>query len=150
MKIANNFSEGRLLAVCLRRKNANSVDLLQKEVFYTVYEILLYNFSYVVLEMSNVYRHITFKQRIRQMVKNRQTLVNLVKECPLDDGQLQKPAIFVLLSGILRNNTLDSRQAVVRKSFFVDNTVDSGNSKRLNTKQSLISKHFLVQTPIVL
>ena len=29
-------------------------------------------------------------------------------------------------------------------------TVDSGNSKRLNSKQSLISKHFLVQTPIVL
>ena len=29
-------------------------------------------------------------------------------------------------------------------------TVDSGNSKRLNSEQSLISKHFLVQTPIVL
>ena len=28
-------------------------------------------------------------------------------------------------------------------------TVDSGNSKRLNSKQSLINKHFLVQTSIV-
>ena len=29
-------------------------------------------------------------------------------------------------------------------------TVDSGNSKHLNSEQSLISKHCLVQTPIVL
>ena len=29
-------------------------------------------------------------------------------------------------------------------------TVDSGNSKRLNSKQSLISKHFCLMTPIVL
>ena len=37
-----------------------------------------------------------------------------------------------------------------KKSVLVPDTVDSGNSKRLNSEQSLISKHFLVQTPIVL
>ena len=33
-------------------------------------------------------------------------------------------------------------QYTVKKNLLMPNIVDSGNSKRLNSKQSLISKHF--------
>ena len=43
MKIADNFSEGRLLAVCLCHKNANLVDLRWKIAFYRVFGMRVMN-----------------------------------------------------------------------------------------------------------
>ena len=59
-------------------------------------------------------------------------------------------AVFGHAQKITRKHAHKRRTKFCLEKLTYVSTVDSGNSKRLNSKQSLISKHFLVQTPIVL